>query len=247
MLAVDRQDPYLRTHPITRERVDFVRNFLTKSKFTDAPTKPEFVTMHKRMRAKLLGYLDPGRALQVYRDTDNSMESRYARAWAYSRQPNYPRAQTLLDSLLKDYPDDPYFLESKGELFIEQGKPLDAIPVLQRAVNQKPGESLIRTELGQAQVDSEKPEFLRPAIENLEMASRSDPDNGESRLLLSSANTRNGQLGIGNLAQAERAALAGKRAEARNFATRAMREIPEGTPAWLRAQDVLQMSERNRQ
>jgi predicted Zn-dependent protease len=247
LIAYDRQDPYLRSHPITRERVDFVRNFLTKSKFTDTPTKPEFVVMHKRMRAKLLGYLDATRALQVYRDTDTSMEARYARAYAYSRIPDYPRAFGQLDSLIKEFPNDAYFLDAKGGLLIEAGRPKEAVALLDRAVKLKPNEPLIRTALGQAQVDSEQPELLKPAIENLEIASRADSENGEARRLLSIAYSRNGQIGLANLAQAERAVLSGKRAEARNFATRAMREVPEGSPAWLRAQDVLQMTERNRQ
>jgi predicted Zn-dependent protease len=203
--------------------------------------------MHQRMRAKLFGYFDPARTLQIYRDNDNSVEARYARAWAYSRAPNYPRAFALLDSLLKDYPDDPYFLESKGSLYIEAGKPREAVPLLERAVALKPNEGLIRTALGQAQVGSERPELLKPAIENLEVASRNDPENGEARRLLAIAYSRNGQIGMANLAEAERAAIGGRRAEARNFATRAMRDLAEGSPAWLRAQDVLQMSSRNRQ
>jgi predicted Zn-dependent protease len=247
LLASDRQDPYLRTHPITGERVDSVANFLLRSKYSSAPTRPEFAAMHKRMRAKLLGYFEPGRALALYRQNDQSLEARYARAFAYARTPDYARAAAEFDSLLKEFPDDAYFLESKGWMYIESGKPALAVPLLDRAVKLKPNESLIRTELGQAQLDSERPDLLRPAIENLENASRSDPNSGEARRLLAIAYSRTGQIGMANLAEAERAAVEGRRAEARNFATRAMREVPEGSPAWLRAQDVFKMTERNRQ
>lgn len=247
LLAIDRQDPYLRSHPITNERIDFVRNFLTKSKFTNAPTKPEFVISHRRMRAKLLGYLEPSRALQLYRDNDNSVESRYGRALAYSRAPNYPRAFALLDSLIAEAPNDAYFLDTKGGLLLEAGRPAEALPVLERAVQLKPNEPLIRTALGQAQIESDRPGALRAAIENLDIARRADPENPETWRLLSIAYSRDGQIGMANLAQAERASIGGRRAEARNFSGRALRELKEGTPAWLRAQDIQQQSDKSRQ
>src|SRR5262249_8458634 len=87
LLTVGRQDPYVRTHPITRERVEHIRNFLLTSRFADAPVPPQFVEMHARLRAKLLGYLEPDRALAQYREGDTSIPARYARAIAYSRKP----------------------------------------------------------------------------------------------------------------------------------------------------------------
>jgi predicted Zn-dependent protease len=72
LIAVGRQDPYVRTHPISRERVEFIRNFLTTSRYTETPIPADFAEKHRRMKAKLLGFIDPGRALQVYKENDAS-------------------------------------------------------------------------------------------------------------------------------------------------------------------------------
>ena len=51
LLSANQQQPYARTHPLSRDRVDTVRNFIAKSRFSNTPTKPEFEVMHARMKA----------------------------------------------------------------------------------------------------------------------------------------------------------------------------------------------------
>jgi predicted Zn-dependent protease len=50
------QDPYLRTHPVTRERISFLSHALEESPYRGQPTSQEFERMHARTRAKLIGY-----------------------------------------------------------------------------------------------------------------------------------------------------------------------------------------------
>jgi choline dehydrogenase len=40
------------------DRVNFLRNWVENSRYSDVPVKPELVEMHRRMRAKLLGFTD---------------------------------------------------------------------------------------------------------------------------------------------------------------------------------------------
>jgi predicted Zn-dependent protease len=243
LIAIGRQDPYVRTHPITRERIDFVHDHLSRSRFAAAPPRPEYDMLHRRMRAKLLGYLEPQRALQVHRENDNSVESRYARAIAHSRRPDYPRALALMDSLLADLPGDGYFLEAKGQMLFEMGRPPEALDYYERAVIALPNEPLIRTALGQVQIEMNTREHLRAGIVNLETSARQDPDSSETWRLLSIGYGRENNLGMAALAQAERAMLQGRRVEARGFAERAERQLPAGSAAWLRAQDLRRAAE----
>jgi len=238
LLSISRQDPYVRTHPITRERVEFVRNFASQSRYTDAPTPKNLDEMHRRMRAKLLGYMEPGRALTTYKENDLSLEARYARAVAFSRRPDYTRALALMDDLIREWPNDGYFLETKGQMLLESGKPLDAIAPYTRAAELLPNEPLIRTALAHAQVESGKPELLQPAIANLERSRRQDPQYGETWRLLSVAYGRNDQIGMAQLAQAEHLTLRGRKGEARAFAERAQRGLQPNSPAWQRAEDI---------
>ncbi|MCM0019100.1 MAG: M48 family metalloprotease [Tagaea sp.] len=244
MMVVDRQDPYVRTHPITRERVDFVQNWVANSRFSAAPVRPEFVEMHRRMRAKLLGFVDPARALVQYRETDPSIEARYARAFAFYRRGDFARAIPLADSLLKDRPDDPWFNETRGQFAFENGDPKGAVPFYEKAVATVPTSALLRLGLAAAQIATADPVLGRAAIEHLEVARGREPENGEVFRQLAVAYGRDNQLGMAALSQAELALIQGQRNAARGLAERAERLLPPGSPHILRAQDIKNATER---
>jgi predicted Zn-dependent protease len=244
LLSVGRQDPYVRTHPISRERVEVIRNSLTTARYADAPIKPEFVELQKRMRAKLQGFIDPARALQTYKEDDRSFEARYARAIAYSRRPDYAKALSLMDGLIAERPNDGYLYEVKGQMIFESGKAKEAEPFYRRAVELLPDEPLIRIDLARVQVESDSPEATRSAIANLDVARRVEQDNSELWRLLAIAYGRDGQLAMASLAQAERALLQRRLPEARAFAERAERGLPSGSAGWLRAQDIRRAAEK---
>lgn len=266
LLDPSQQDPYVRTHPITTDRVDFVRNFVAHQAHGNAKTPPQFWDMHRRMHAKLMGYLEPTRALQIYKpgrlvcvspetignpsdakkisackDEDVQsleMAGSYARAIAYARQPDYARGLTEIDSLLQKRPNDAYFLEEKAQMLFDSGKVADSVPLYARAADILPNEPLIRVELAQAQLGTERKDLLPGAIENLTRAKERDPQNGDAWRLLAVAYGRDGQLGMAALAQAELESLRGQHAAARAFAERAQKALKPGTAAWLRADDI---------
>ena len=73
------------------------------------------------IKAKLEGFLEsPGKTL--LNNTDSTLHSRYARAIAYFRAPLYKKSIEEINSLLKDYPNDPFFLELKAQILSENGK-----------------------------------------------------------------------------------------------------------------------------
>lgn len=266
LLDPSQQEPYVRTHPITSERVDFVRNFVAHQAHGNAPTPPRFWEMHRRMQAKLIGYLEPGRALQLFKpgkmtcttmaeianptdpdkisaceeDDIKSIEraGEYGRAIAYDQGTDFSRATAELDKLLQQEPNDPYFLEEKAQILFESGKVADSVPVYERAVSILPHEPLIRIELAQAQLGSGNAALLPATIDNLDHAKEEDPENGDVWRLLAIAYGRDGQLGLAALSQAELESLRGQRAAARTFAERAQKQLKPGSPAWLRADDI---------
>jgi predicted Zn-dependent protease len=238
LVASARQDPYLRTHPITRDRVEFVKNHVDHSRYANVPIKPEFAERHRRMRAKLQGYLDPGRALQAYKADDKSLEARYARAIAFSRRPDYPQSLALFDGLIAERPNDPFFVEAKAQTLYESGKAAEAIPFYEKAVALAPNEPLLHIDLARVQLSLDKPEYVKQAIGHLEFARRYENDSGELWRLMAVAYGRDNQLGMATLAQAERAMLSGRRTEAKALAERAEKMLPVGSPGHLRAQDI---------
>jgi predicted Zn-dependent protease len=239
-LLAGNQDPYLQTHPLTRDRIEAVQQHVDTSPYSSTKDAPALVLMHQRMLAKLKGYLWPlDRVLQAYPPSDNSVPARYARAIAYYRVSRTAEALALMGSLLKESPDDPFFLEQTGQILFDKGRLADALPYYERAAALRPREALLRLELGQVEIETEQPQYVKPAIANLEFATQFESNNPFGWQLLAIAYGRDNQIAMSDLAQAERAMANGNKREARMQARRALKGLSTGSPGWLRANDIV--------
>ncbi|MGD9535872.1 MAG: M48 family metalloprotease [Alphaproteobacteria bacterium] len=240
LLSSSRQSPYLRTHPLTRERMSFVEHHVAQSRFSDAPDPPERVEAHRRMVAKLVGFLEPqATVFKLYPTTDTSVPARYARAVIYHRLVDLPNALKEVDSLIAEAPDDPYFHELKGQILFEQGKVKESVAPYQRAAELAPNQPMIRHELGRALIEAGGDQSLPLAIENLKVAAAAEPTYPSHWHFLGVALGRHGEQAESSLAFAEAAILTGRGPEARFHAERALAGLEAGTPQWMRAQDII--------
>jgi predicted Zn-dependent protease len=245
LLSPARQDPYLRTHPLTRQRIEYVQEYVNHSRFSSVPDKPEFIEMHKRMVAKLTGFLgSSGQTLAQYKESDTSVAARYARAVAYYRIPNIAKALPLIDGLIAQEPKNPYFHEFKGQMLFENGKVAEAVGPYEEAVRLQPDSALLRTELGQVQIEADDPALNKRALANLSEGVRLEPDNGNAWHFLAVAYGRQDDIGMAALALAEEALTQGDKKLAVQQATRATQILKTGTPAWLRAEDLKRLARR---
>ena len=230
----------IEVHPLTRDRVDSVQDHVDHSPYSAAKDSPEFVEMHKRMLAKLKGYLWPlDQVMMAYPKTDTSQPARYARAIAFYRVSRMKEAVILMDSLLKESPNDPFFLEQKGQILFQNGRLADALPLYQRAVEVRPHEALLRQELGQVQLETEDQRYVKPAVANLEFAAGMQSNDPAVWRLLAIAYGRDNQLAMSSLAQAQQAMANGNKREARAQARRALKGLPSGSPGWIQANDII--------
>ncbi len=245
LLVVDRQDPYVRSHPLTEDRVEFIAEHVANSEFSSVADTPEDVARHARMRAKLVGFLDrPHRVLRThYPESDQSLPARYARAIAHMRLPDLPQSLNEMDSLLAEYPDDPYFLELKGQILFENGRIAASVPYYQAAVDRLPEDALLLAGLGRAQVETGDPALLRAAVDNLEAARRLDRENAFTWRSLATAYHGLGDAGRSSLSTGEYALLTGQAQSALLHAERAERHFPEDSRGWLQAQDIRNQAE----
>lgn len=239
MLLASSQDPYIRTHPLTRERISFLEEQTRVSPNRDAPPRPDFVALHKRMRAKLVGFLEPtARVFRKYPESDTSLEARYARAIAYYRRPDLEKALPLIDGLIAERPDDPFFHELKGQMLFENGRIAASVPEYEVAARLRPDSSQLTLALARAQIEMNDPALDQKALAHLQKTLEKEPQNAGAWRLVAIAHGRTGNTGMTALSLAE-AALARKEApEARDQAKRAQQILPEGSPGWLRAQDI---------
>ncbi len=237
VLVASGANPWLMSHPLTRDRITFVENWVATH--PDPPLPTDWVDAHHRMVAKLKAFLnDPRDTLRAYKD-DNSLYGRYARTIAEYRLPDLPKALKDIDGLLKEHPTDPYFYELKGQMLFENGRVQDAVAPYREAVKLAPASALLRIGLAQVLIETEAPAAVHEAVEQLQDARQREPDNAAAWRLLGIAQGRDGQQGLSDLAFAEYALRIGKRDDARLYAHRAKGKIAANDPAWLRLQDIL--------
>jgi predicted Zn-dependent protease len=237
-LAINRRDPYLSSHPLTPERIDAFERAASRSPYVDTPDTPQFLNLHQRMVAKLYGFIAPDVALQRYSEADRSVPARYARAIALYRKATLGSALLTIDGLIKEYPNDPYFHEVRGQMLYENGRAAEAIASYRRAVQLLPSAAIIKIDFARALLDTNNAENDREAIRNLELARQQEADSFELWRLTAAAYSKLGNAGMTSLARAEMAAIRGQRAEAQSHADAAARQLPANTPAWQRAQDI---------
>lgn len=239
LLNSSQQDPYVRTHPLTRDRIDAVDAQIARSQFSDVPDKPENVEMHRRMIAKLSGFiLSPPTTLSRFKEEERSVAARYARAIAYYRLPDLKRALPLIDQLIAEEPDNAYFYELKGQMLFENGRGSEALAPFEKAVELMPNEPTLRVLLGQAMIERNDPTLNREAIVHLRRATQREPLNAFAWSQLAIAYGRDDQLGMSALSSAEAALARGNKREARLQSARAEKLLPRGTPGWIRLQDI---------
>jgi predicted Zn-dependent protease len=243
VLLGGQQNPYLRTHPLSKERLDAVKQHLKVSRFTDTPDPPERVAAFRRMVAKLVGFTKTkSETLRRYPESDTSFEARYARAIAYYRAHDLETAIPLVDGLIAENPRDPYLYELKGQMLYEHGRIKESLAANGTAADLAPDEPLLRFALAQSQVALEDASLNKSAIQLLEQVTASEPRYPPAWRLLAVAYGRDGQFGMAAVALAEAAMARGQRKEAREQAERALQQLPEGSPGWLRANDILSSS-----
>ena len=246
LLVSERQDPYVRSHPLTADRIAFIANAMAQSPWSDVPDPPEELRRHARMRAKLIGFLErPRRVLRVsFPPEDESLPARYARAVAHMRLADLDAALGEIDVLIGEHPDDPWFAELKGQILFEHGRVRDALPHYRRAARLLPEDALILASLARVQVEIGGEALLREAVGNLEAARRRERDAPMTWRLLAAAHHGLGEDGLSALAAGEYALLTGRPDEAARHAERAERAFPEGSPEWLQARDIATQAER---
>mgnify|MGYP003108984938 FL=1 len=231
---------YYRSHPVSSERVAALSQRVRNSPYQDVPDSPEDVIAMKRMQAKLIGFTRPlARTLREYPETDKSVEARYARAIAYYRYPDMQKALAEIDSLITEYPTDPYFHELKGQALYETGNINAALSPLETAVNLAPDEPLILTLYATVLNATGNPQDSEKALDILSASQALDPDNVNTWDQLAIAYSRLGDTAMLAYASAERYLLEGNAAKAIFHAERAQDLFKVGSPLYLRAQDII--------
>lgn len=244
LLSPARQDPYIRSHPLSGDRVATVENHVANSPHSENGEPPGYAALHARMKAKLLSFLRPyGHTLRTYPPSDNSIAARYARAVAEYRNNNLKRALEIMNGLIREHPGDPYFHELKGQMLFENGRAEESMAAYATAAELLPDAPYIHRDLARAQMETGDPRLLDSAIANMEIALAHGRKTARNWRFLAIAHGRKGDLPRSYLALGEEALILGKPDTARYQAERAKKDFPRGSREWLQAEDIVAAAE----
>lgn len=238
-LGIPQEDSYGRTHPLSGERVSLLRDVYQVDPAWNTRPDPEIEARFQRVKAKLLGFTnEAATTLREFPESDQSVPARYARAYAWHKTAYPDRALMEVNNLLKDAPNDPYFLELHGQILLESGRPTEALDSLRKAVRLTNNQPLIASLFGHALIATEDESHFAEAQRVLKAAVVKDNRNPFAWYQLGVVYSQQGDTARAQLATAESALLQRNYGSAIRSSQIAMSGIKENTPEWIRAQDI---------
>jgi predicted Zn-dependent protease len=235
-------DPYAQSHPMWSERIGLLEEQVAKLPPCHGPREEERY-WHARMVAKLAAFLDPpSRTLRAYPAPGDSDAARLARAIALHRTPDPAAARAAIDALIAERPEDAFLLDLEAQFRLEAGDAGAAAGLWRRAIALDPKQPLMLGGLGRALLNTDDPALTGEARDALARSIRLDPANGPVLRDLALAEARLGNEGAAALATADRFLLAGELGDAARNAARAASLLPEGSPGWRKAEDILRLT-----
>lgn len=240
VLTEARQDPYMRTHPLSRDRLRALEGLIAGSPEVGRNTTMEY--WFERAQGKLSAFKRaPNWTMRRAGESISQDIALMRQAVAHHRQSDTKRAIQAIDGALALRKSDPYLLELKGQILLESRNFGAAVQVYRAAANAAPREPLILGGYGRALLAAGNP---REALQALEAARGRDFSDARVLRDLAVAYAKTGQNGMASVVTAERYALQGRMKDAALHAERAMGQLPRGSGPWQRAEDVLFAAER---
>lgn len=235
----DDDTEFVRTHPLSGNRIARLRETYEADPAWDASDDPVLQAKFERVKAKLLGYTStPERTLRAYPESMTGAPARYARAYAFHKDAQVERALAEADALLAMDPNDPFFLELRGQVLLESGRPQEALAPLRQATEMTGNHPLIASIFGHALIATEDKSNYPEAERVLRAAVARDRFNPFAWYQLGVVYEASGDTPRAMLASAERQVMTRQYALALRSASAAESQLPVGSPDWLRAQDV---------
>lgn len=241
-LRPTQQDPYIRSHPLTRDRIRNAEGYAAaKGGATKDTSEDDY--WFARAQGKLSAFLrNPKWTLRRVERGDRSDVAMMRRAVAYHLQSDRTKAVREIDALAAKRPNDPFVHDLRGQILLESRNFDAAIAAYRRAANLAPQNALILASYGRALLTRETKASTSEALKILSASRNRDKANPRMLRDLAVAYARSGQNGMASLVTAERYALTGRFQDASVHAQRAAGLLPQGSPGWRQAEDIIRIA-----
>lgn len=240
-LSEGRQDPYVRSHPLSRDRLRAIEGYAAAygESAGDTAASDYWFT---RAKGKLTAYQRrPSWTLNRLGESGYRDVALIREAMARHRNSDTRKALAAIDKAIALRPQDPFLYDLKGQILMETRQFAAAANATGQAVKLRPNDGLLQASRGRALLATGNVSAALPALERAHSI-----DFRDTSMLrdLSVAYARLGQRGMASLITAERYAIRGNLEDAGIHAKRATGLLAEGSGPWQRAHDVLLASER---
>lgn len=237
-LSGTRIDPYQISHPLPRERIANLETLANESPYFNQIDQPNLQARHDMARAKIAAYSGGLNSVRrLFKASSKNIGARYGDALSTYLNGSQKEALKKFDALIKEQPSNGYFHEIRGEILLKANRPEEAAKAFRAAMKLDPVKnSTIQVALGQALTLSGD---AKGAVKELSDALRRDRSNSLGYEFLARAYNQLGQINEAELATAQMHFYNGNKNEAKIFAGRAQKGLKKGSPAWMRASDIL--------
>jgi len=225
---------YSRSHPITTQRIENIRSYITgKEKKIDN-------FKYERIKVKLAAFL----GVQYTPKIKSWFLNKYREAIVYYSIGKIDKSIEVINLLIKNNPKDAFVYELKGQVLFENGRTEEAVKAYQKAFNLLP-HSLIRYGLGVAQISTDDKQKIKRGINNINSAMVFDKGLPSAYHYLSVGYNKIGNKGMELLSLAEKEMIMGNKKEAIAYANKALKIISKNTPAYFKASDFIIINEKD--
>ena len=226
-------NPLELTHELPQDRIDFLKNKISKQESYEVQDSEELIHRHNLARAKIIGYQDlPSKF------ADNTPYANYSKAISYYQKGKYEQSKSIMTSLIKQF-EYAYFYEFLAQIYFEINEHELAIE------NLKKGQSLLdKPELEFSILHAKiltkigGYENIRESISLLEAHKDQTIRNFRVYWQLSKSYYKLNNIPMADLSVAQYYSILGNTDIARNFAERAKNGLTPYSSGWLLADDI---------
>ena len=226
-------NPLELTHELPQDRIDFLKNKISKQGSYEVQDSEELIHRHNLARAKIIGYQDlPSKF------ADNTPYANYSKAISYYQKGKYEQSKSIMTSLIKQF-EYAYFYEFLAQIYFEINEHELAIE------NLKKGQSLLdKPELEFSILHAKiltkigGDENIRESISLLEAHKDQTIRNVRVYWQLSKSYYKLNNIPMADLSVAQYYSILGNTDIARNFAERAKNGLTPYSSGWLLADDI---------
>lgn len=136
---------YLRTHPLTAERISDMGNRVGQMRYRQVPDSPDFGFVRAKLRVAAAAPLDSVREFEaVVAKSPNASAQKYGLARAYFAAGRLDDAEKTLEPLRREKPGSPFLESFAAELRVARRDPAGAVAILEAATQRFPENRSLR-------------------------------------------------------------------------------------------------------